>query len=475
MTAAGALVRLMMILIVAAALPCRGEDVVSGRWEGTAQIPGNELTVVVDLAQENGAWVGSIIIPGLGLKGVPLTDIKVQPPDVNFAVKGALGIQLKLRLDANNKLTGNFEQAGNRAPASLQKTGPPQVEYPPRNTPVAKELEGEWKGDYEMLGYTRHVSIKFANHPDGATAEFVIVGRKHNVLPVDLVTQEGDLVTVDSHEMGFSFEGRLREWKAYRRNSAGRDRNPTGFGTRKMTKKISGIVVLLATFCAATAIDAQSMFRGDAMHSGTYAGPAPRQFHRVKWKFPTGDRVISSPVFKDNVIYFGGDDGNVYAVDAATGRQIWKRATNGPVPATPAIADGTVYVGSYDGKFYAFNAQTGALKWKFAPTVSAGSKQKACTECNRRTRRLPTRLIFFSQVQLRRMAWFISAAETETFTRSIRPRAICVGNSKPAMLCTPRPRSQTAFCFSEAGTVISTPWTLRQEKRNGVSTEAKTR
>jgi hypothetical protein len=213
MTAARALVRLMLILIVAAALPCRGEDVISGQWEGTAQIPGNELTVVVDLAQENGVWVGSIIIPGLGLKGVPLTDIKVQPPDVNFGVKGALGVQLKLRLDANNKLAGNFEQAGNRAPASLQKTGMPQVEYPLRNTPVAKELEGEWKGDYEMLGYPRHVSIKFANHPDGATADFVIVGRKHNVLPVDLVTQEGDLVTVDSHEMGFSFEGRLRNGK----------------------------------------------------------------------------------------------------------------------------------------------------------------------------------------------------------------------------------------------------------------------
>jgi len=133
-----------------------------------------------------------------------------------------------------------------------------------------------------------------------------------------------------------------------------------------MTKRISKVVVLLVTLCAVRAIDAQSMFRGDATHSGTYMGPAPRQFHRVRWKFPTGDRVISSPVFKDNVIYFGGDDGNVYAVDAATGRQIWKRATNGPAPATPAIADGTVYIGSYDGRFYAFNAQTGALKWKFA-------------------------------------------------------------------------------------------------------------
>jgi hypothetical protein len=213
MTVGGARVRLIVILIVAAALPCRADDAISGRWEGSAHIPDDELNVIVDLTQENGAWIGSIIIPGLGLKGVPLTDIKVQPPDVNFAVKGALGIQLKLRLDANNKLAGNFEQAGNRAPASLQKTGPPQVEYPPRNTPVAKELEGEWKGDYEMLGYTRHVSIKFANHPDGATAEFVIVGRKHNVLPVDLVTQEGEMVTVDSHEMGFSFEGRLKNGK----------------------------------------------------------------------------------------------------------------------------------------------------------------------------------------------------------------------------------------------------------------------
>jgi hypothetical protein len=213
MPAVGALLRLIAILILAAAFTCRAEDAISGRWEGVARIPDDELNVIVDLARQNGTWVGSIIIPELGLKGAPLTNIKVQSPDVNFAVKGALGIELKLRLDANNNMAGNFEQAGNRAPATLHKTGPAQVEYLPRSSPVAKELEGEWKGDYEMLGYTRHVSIKFANGPDGAKADFVIVGRKHNVLPVDLVTQEGDLVTVHSHEMGFTFEGRLRDGK----------------------------------------------------------------------------------------------------------------------------------------------------------------------------------------------------------------------------------------------------------------------
>jgi outer membrane protein assembly factor BamB len=108
------------------------------------------------------------------------------------------------------------------------------------------------------------------------------------------------------------------------------------------------------------------MFRGNAAHTGVYTGSAPRQFHHIKWKFPTGDRIVSSPVYSDKILYFGGDDGNVYAVDAKTGRQIWKRITGGPVSATPAVANGVVYVGSYDGKFYALNAQTGAVKWKFA-------------------------------------------------------------------------------------------------------------
>jgi len=110
----------------------------------------------------------------------------------------------------------------------------------------------------------------------------------------------------------------------------------------------------------------QSMFRGDAAHSGIYPGSGPRQLHGVKWKFATGDRIVSSPVWYEGVVYFGSDDNNLYAVDAATGRQTWKFSTNGPVPSTPAVAAGIVYFASYDGKFYAVDAHTGKLKWKFA-------------------------------------------------------------------------------------------------------------
>jgi len=125
-------------------------------------------------------------------------------------------------------------------------------------------------------------------------------------------------------------------------------------------------MLLAALLVVAAEADAQSMFRGDAAHTGVFRSKGPRQFHRIKWKFQTGDRVVSSAVISDGVLYFGSDDGNVYAVDAANGNQVWKRATGGPVAATPAVAGGLVYVGSYDGRFYALDARTGATRWRFA-------------------------------------------------------------------------------------------------------------
>src|ERR1700761_6908550 len=101
--------------------------------------------------------------------------------------------------------------------------------------------------------------------------------------------------------------------------------------------KISVLAVPLFLGLTSAICPAQSMFRGGPTHSGAYPGPARRQFHRVKWKSPTGDRVVSSPVWSYGVIYFGGDDGNLYAVEAKSGRQLWKHPTGGPAPSTPAV------------------------------------------------------------------------------------------------------------------------------------------
>ena len=128
----------------------------------------------------------------------------------------------------------------------------------------------------------------------------------------------------------------------------------------------SALILSLLAAALSLPASAQSMFRGDAAHSGVAAGAAPRQFHRVKWSFPTGQRIVSSPTWHDGAIVFGSDDGHVYAVDAATGRQRWMQSTGGPVSSTPAIADGRVYAVSYDGRLYALDERSGEVLWKFA-------------------------------------------------------------------------------------------------------------
>ena len=111
---------------------------------------------------------------------------------------------------------------------------------------------------------------------------------------------------------------------------------------------------------------AQGMYRGDAAHSGVLPARAPRRFRRIKWSFPTGQRIVSSPVWHDGAVLFGSDDGHLYSVDAASGRQRWMLATDGPVSSTPAVAGGRVYALSFDGHLYAANAATGEVLWKFA-------------------------------------------------------------------------------------------------------------
>ena len=66
----------------------------------------------------------------------------------------------------------------------------------------------------------------------------------------------------------------------------------------------------------------------------------------------------------DNMVVASSLDGNVYALDVATGNKLWAFKTNSYIEAVPSIAYGNVYVGSTDNYTYALNAKTGQLVWK---------------------------------------------------------------------------------------------------------------
>ena len=73
------------------------------------------------------------------------------------------------------------------------------------------------------------------------------------------------------------------------------------------------------------------------------------------WGFTADGAIRSSPSIstEDGMLYFGCDGGQVYGLDARTGRKQWEYKTDGKIDVCPAIADGVVYVSSDDGHVYA--------------------------------------------------------------------------------------------------------------------------
>jgi hypothetical protein len=205
-------------LLGSVSLACVATEL-EGRWEGIVRVPERPLRLIVDLSRDSaGAWSGSIVVPGLGIKGAPLSNIAADRAQLRFESRQALAEQtygaatFEAKLAADGTLAKEMQQGGNHATFTLRRTGSAQVDAPPRSTPVAGAIEDEWRGEFELGGYPRQVTLAFVNRPEGgATARFVIVGKQKNDLPVDLVVQDGEIVRVESAATRIAFEGRLTE------------------------------------------------------------------------------------------------------------------------------------------------------------------------------------------------------------------------------------------------------------------------
>ena len=81
--------------------------------------------------------------------------------------------------------------------------------------------------------------------------------------------------------------------------------------------------------------------------------------------FIAGDKIWSTPAVSNGFAYFGSHDGNIYAVNTATGEEEWRFETGGVVAGKPLLFNGMVLAGSFDKKLYALDAVDGDLRWQF--------------------------------------------------------------------------------------------------------------
>jgi len=105
-----------------------------------------------------------------------------------------------------------------------------------------------------------------------------------------------------------------------------------------------------------------------ATGSGLYALRADNG--QVIWRYDTEMPVGNSPTVENGVVYFGGHDRKLHAVDALSGAHLWSydEAKSG-YDTNPLVVDGKVFLGNRDGWMYAIGAhgtsQQGQLLWKF--------------------------------------------------------------------------------------------------------------
>ncbi|MFJ6433620.1 PQQ-binding-like beta-propeller repeat protein [Streptomyces sp. NPDC091416] len=98
----------------------------------------------------------------------------------------------------------------------------------------------------------------------------------------------------------------------------------------------------------------------------TTTPPAPRKPGRQLWAFPTEDEVKTEPTVANGVVYFGSNDHNLYAVDAATGRKRWSLDTGSVVYSSSVVVGDLLHVGTHSNGLYAVDASTGRKRWAFA-------------------------------------------------------------------------------------------------------------
>jgi hypothetical protein len=136
-----------------------------------------------------------------------------------------------------------------------------------------------------------------------------------NDIPVDLVVQQGTLVRVESQATQIVYEGRLREGadeirgaielgrSSFRsRCAARRKRHETRSAShpaRSRERHETALRMALLALIAFAEAERNRCFAATPRTRASFAAKGPREFHRVKWTFPTGDRIVSSPVFAD--------------------------------------------------------------------------------------------------------------------------------------------------------------------------------
>ncbi|MBS1717546.1 MAG: hypothetical protein JSS72_07425 [Armatimonadetes bacterium] len=197
----------MNLMILFALATVHPQDSVDGRYEGVIHMPMIDQRVILDIDHgPKGEARGSIILPGLNVKGESATKVTIDGDKIHCEFAGIYGgVEVNATL-ANSGLDAEFKQAGNVAPFHLDRIGAAQVDLSKSLIPLPDDLIGTWKGDY-TADFTRHLTLVLKNEGGLPVAEVTVVGKRVTKVPVDHVEGAGGYLVIKASPFGMTIEG----------------------------------------------------------------------------------------------------------------------------------------------------------------------------------------------------------------------------------------------------------------------------
>jgi outer membrane protein assembly factor BamB len=92
-------------------------------------------------------------------------------------------------------------------------------------------------------------------------------------------------------------------------------------------------------------------------------GPRGRELS-LMWSFESVGQIMSTPIFADFRVYFGGEDGRIHCVNSETGKEYWNFQAKSDISTTPLFVENRIFFGSDDHFFYAIDSDGNKL-WDF--------------------------------------------------------------------------------------------------------------
>ncbi|WP_256761520.1 PQQ-binding-like beta-propeller repeat protein [Cohnella sp. WQ 127256] len=109
---------------------------------------------------------------------------------------------------------------------------------------------------------------------------------------------------------------------------------------------------------------ASPIYQNDTLYvgnsNGDFMSAVDPKTGKEIWRFDTSSNVLSAPAFENGLLIFGSGyaysnmekEEYLYAVDASSGQLVWKLATD-KIQSTPVVANGVVYYTGFDGALHA--------------------------------------------------------------------------------------------------------------------------